>query len=47
MELKQQLKQFAGSSYSIKQSQSDGGDRQVSALRRIEKKKHQTLEVVL
>ena len=48
MELKQQLKQFTGSSTTaIKWLQNSGGDRQASMLRKIDEKKQQALEVKL
>ena len=47
MELKQQLKQSAGSSTStVKLPQSSAGDRQACALKKIELKKQQALEVI-
>ena len=44
MELKQQLKQFAGPS---KLPQSSTGDRQACPLKKIEQKKHEALEVIV
>ena len=48
MELKQQLKQFAGSSMgTTNHPHSSGGDRQACTIKKIEKRKQQAFEVTL
>lgn len=47
MELKQQMKQFAGSSSTTKLPQSSTSDRQACTLKKIEQKKKEALEVIV